>query len=375
MTLYVMVVPGWPSTQNPGRMPFLPDFAKNMHKKRPVLVIILDSIGGKVRRGEILKRYPEQKYRIWRVPILNIRVNLITRLQQWLWANLFVQILKNKNVGVINSHFLEVSFFGSKLATKLQVPHIVTEHSSNFSSAVKHHKRSVRVIKTIFTKSQAVIAVGPKLANDILQFLGDTEINLNIIGNGIDEDAIDGSLNNLNEIKHEKRFIFVGHLIDRKRIMQLINVFNSIDTQNRIVLEIIGDGPLVAQLLTFRKTSRHEIRYLGKLEKRQVLQRIAQADFLILPSEFESFGVVVAEALTVGTACLVSKCGGPEYLVREGVDGYHFEVDDFATLLKLMTGAANDTYRFSREKILRENAKRFSWEVVIQKYLDLEKNK
>ena len=60
-------------------------------------------------------------------------------------------------------------------------------------------------------------------------------------------------------------------------------------------------------------------------------------DVLILPSIYlEVFGLVVLEAFSAGRPVIVSKCGGPEELVRDGVDGFVVERNDPNTLADAM---------------------------------------
>jgi glycosyltransferase involved in cell wall biosynthesis len=80
------------------------------------------------------------------------------------------------------------------------------------------------------------------------------------------------------------------------------------DLRNRIRWTIIGAGqenhPLIQKMAEFRLTN--QITLMGMQSKEVVAEQMRQADVLVHPSEGETFGVVVAEALQCGLPSLVS---------------------------------------------------------------------
>ena len=50
----------------------------------------------------------------------------------------------------------------------------------------------------------------------------------------------------------------------------------------------------------------------------------------------EAFKIVVAEAFSAGRSVIVSKSGGPEELVRDGIDGFFVERNDSKSLAEAM---------------------------------------
>lgn len=380
MINFILVVPGWPSSKNPGRMPFLRDFANAMARKTSTCVVVLDSLGGALRRGDLFTSFhapDSQSYRILRVPILNLRIDALMRLQLRAWARIVAWRLGSSGAKQVNSHFNEVVPFGGPLAACLKAQHIVTEHASHFSCAVPRGGRGRTARIELLTAADALVAVGPKLADDITRDTGIARERIEVIGNGIDDIAAAVPDPEPNRDPATTRFVFVGHLIERKRVKQLVKTFKRLRVTRPIELEIIGDGPLrrdVLNLMEAGDASGRRLTYFGQLEKSEVMTRIGLADFLVLPSEYESFGIVAAEALAFGTACIVSRCGGPEYFVRDGIDGRHFEVDDLNALAWLMTAAAEGEITFDRALLRAQNAERFSWDTIAVHYLRLAGN-
>lgn len=124
------------------------------------------------------------------------------------------------------------------------------------------------------------------------------------------------------------RFIFVGQLIKRKRVDLLIESLSKIHDES-FELIIVGDGPCKKeyQLIAQKKLTRH-VRWLGQLPISQILQKVCDADCLILPSQHDGWGAVVSEALLVGTPVICSDACGSASVVRASCIGGVFAKND-----------------------------------------------
>jgi len=63
------------------------------------------------------------------------------------------------------------------------------------------------------------------------------------------------------------------------------------------------------------------VEFTGALSRSETRRQMWSANALVLPSEFETFGVVLIEALATGIPVIATRCGGPEEIVTpaEGV--------------------------------------------------------
>ena len=84
-------------------------------------------------------------------------------------------------------------------------------------------------------------------------------------------------------------------------------------------LTIIGglETPLITHL---RATSGPGVRWVGNVPFDQMLQYYQRADVFVFPTLFESFGLVVAEAMACGIPVITTPTAGS--IVRDGVDGF-----------------------------------------------------
>jgi glycosyltransferase involved in cell wall biosynthesis len=89
---------------------------------------------------------------------------------------------------------------------------------------------------------------------------------------------------------------------------------------------IVGDGPLKEQLLEITRSLslQNQVFFSGKVPREQLFAAIQASDLLVLPSLFEGFGLVVAEAMALGTPVISSSVPGLKELVSDGETGLLF---------------------------------------------------
>jgi D-inositol-3-phosphate glycosyltransferase len=68
--------------------------------------------------------------------------------------------------------------------------------------------------------------------------------------------------------------------------------------------------------------------FLGAKDQDTLNYYYAASEALIMPSDYESFGMVALEAMASGTPVIASEVGGLAYLVRDDFNGYHVPVRD-----------------------------------------------
>jgi D-inositol-3-phosphate glycosyltransferase len=65
------------------------------------------------------------------------------------------------------------------------------------------------------------------------------------------------------------------------------------------------------------------VTFLGAMDQDALPDYYAAAEVVIMPSHYESFGMVALEAMACGTPVIASEVGGLAYLVRDGETGFH----------------------------------------------------
>ena len=106
-----------------------------------------------------------------------------------------------------------------------------------------------------------------------------------------------------------------------------------------------GDGPLRSELerTADRLGIRDRVHFLGFVHQTELPAVYASADVLILPSEYEAFGVVVNEMFAAAHPVVVSDaCGSRGDLVRDDETGFVVEVGDVAGYARALGNLARN---------------------------------
>jgi phosphatidylinositol alpha 1,6-mannosyltransferase len=130
---------------------------------------------------------------------------------------------------------------------------------------------------------------------------------------------------------------YVGRLTPEKNVRFLAQLERDLLAKGnrdfRIVL--IGQG---AEEKWLRENMQHAD-FIGWLTGKDLSRAFANMDAFVFPSETDTFGLAVLEALASGVPAVVSPSGGPKYTVEHGKSGYVANCyEEFAPLLtNLMT--------------------------------------
>jgi D-inositol-3-phosphate glycosyltransferase len=126
----------------------------------------------------------------------------------------------------------------------------------------------------------------------------------------------------------ESIIVFVGRIIPLKGIDTLFKAMTYLERKRRIKLVVIGgDEHSQAELERLKSLSRslkiHEsVIFLGLVKQEMLPFFYSAADLSVVPSYYESFGLVVLESLACGTPVVATKVGCAESVIRHGETGY-----------------------------------------------------
>jgi D-inositol-3-phosphate glycosyltransferase len=114
--------------------------------------------------------------------------------------------------------------------------------------------------------------------------------------------------------------VLAGRLVPQKALEVALRAVARAD---RVQLAIAGDGPERERALALARELAldRRVRFLGPQPRETVFALFRAADAALLSSSWESFGLVVAEALAVGTPVIATAVGGVTEVIRDGVNG------------------------------------------------------
>ncbi len=84
------------------------------------------------------------------------------------------------------------------------------------------------------------------------------------------------------------------------------------------------------------------VTFLGKKSQDSLPYYYSAAEAVVVPSHYESFGMVALEAMACGTPVVASQVGGLAFLVQDGVTGYTVPVDEPAELARRLAAILQD---------------------------------
>lgn len=120
------------------------------------------------------------------------------------------------------------------------------------------------------------------------------------------------------------RYVFMGRLVDVKRVDILLNAFAQACKQQPMSLLVIGDGPLLPELqqqakalgvLAPDRETVSGVHFAGWMAQADAAGQLGTQDCLVLPSIRECGGAVVLEAMASSLPVIAVDWGGPaDYL-------------------------------------------------------------
>lgn len=251
----------------------------------------------------------------------------------------------------------------------------------------------IRGEREVLRNADQVIAATPaELAQ--LQWIYEVKTDhVTIIPPGVDLShfypiPVDEAREYLGITDHYQRVLFVGRIEPLKGIETLLQAAALMRGNGALVFDpvrisIIGGDASVsedvmshemARLLRLREELDLEnlVTFLGKRSQEILPYYYSAADVVVVPSHYESFGMVALEAMACGTPVVASQIGGLAYLVQDGETGFHIPDQQPELMAEKLTMLLNNGEMHVR---FGENAARYaqkySWEIITEQILKL----
>jgi glycosyltransferase involved in cell wall biosynthesis len=165
-------------------------------------------------------------------------------------------------------------------------------------------------------------------------------------------------------VKKEKYFVCLSRLVKQKGIALAVETC----TKYKIPLVVLGDGD---ELEYLKKIAGETIEFKNNCDDLEKTKILAGARGLIYPSIEEDFGIVPVEAGKLGIPVVAYKSGGVQETVKDGVNGILFKE---YTVLGLKKALDRLDKSLIGEKVCKESAKKYSFEIFKNQITDLLSN-
>ncbi len=182
----------------------------------------------------------------------------------------------------------------------------------------------------------------------------------------------------------EQVLLYVGRIEPLKGIDTLIEAIAIMQKQGLYVcLSVIGGDPELSEEALTSEMARLQglreqyglselVTFLGKRGQDTLPYYYSAAEAVVVPSYYESFGMVALEAMACGTPVVASQVGGLAFLVQDGIPGFTVPFDEPQKLAEYLTTLIIDhELRQKMGKQAAAFAMDYGWGNIAQKVLDL----
>ena len=177
------------------------------------------------------------------------------------------------------------------------------------------------------------------------------------------------------------KVLFVGRLVKRKGLTDLLSAFEIVSKSNPTVrLVIVGDGPFRSELegLVARSPVRDRVQLKGMLTGKPLYDEYASCDVFVMPSrttsvDTEGFGMVFLEAAYFSRPAVGTRSGGIPEAVVDGETGLLVDQEDVRDLAAKIETLLSDKAlserlgRQARDRVLSG----FTWEKATDRFLGM----
>jgi len=218
--------------------------------------------------------------------------------------------------------------FALYIKEKYHIPYVITEHFTGFARN-KISEKNLFLAEKVFTNSNYNIAVSYEFVSLLRdKFNQDFHYIPNIVNI---------HYFNLKNNKNNKTFEFIniGFLDKKKNQAMLIKSFyKAFQKLDNVKLTIVGDGIEFNNLnqLIKKLDMQSQITLYGRADRCEVKKLLQNSDAFVLSSKYETFGVVLIEAMACGLPVISTKSGGPESIIQSNNIGFltNINEDDLA---------------------------------------------
>ncbi len=297
---------------------------------------------------ELVKMYREQCGEAFELPM--------SHSFDWKIVSRLVELIKKRSIHVIHTHGYKSDIIGVLAARRAGVKVVVTPHGFENASDLK--------LRTfIWMGCQAmhfadkVVPLSPQLCQDVAKYRIKAP-KLEYIQNGVDLSEVETQrVKPINKDPVVKHVGFVGQMISRKNIFDLLDIFDRLQQKHgNLKLSLLGDGDQRQELeqYTAGLPSKDVIHFLGFRDDR--LELLHQFDLFAMTSTLEGIPRCLMEATAMGIPVAAYDIAGIDQLIKHEETGLLAPLGE-----KELLGQYWETLLFDQQKAktLAEDARQY----------------
>lgn len=239
-----------------------------------------------------------------------------------LWA-----IVRRHEVELIHAHLLTASVYGSAIGALLGISVVCTFHGQvDLSSGDVYRSTKLRIINR---RKNRVVFVSESLRRTFLETSGLDADRTAVVYNGIDTDEFspgdDRTFREEMGIRADEILIgAVGNVRFAKDYPNLLRAAALLRERGLPVrFVVVGDtrSPLFDEVIALRNQLHLEDSVVFAGFQEDVPRVMRSLDLYMISSSAEGFSLSTVQAMASGVPVVATRCGGPEEIVQDGVNG------------------------------------------------------
>ncbi|MDP3879467.1 MAG: glycosyltransferase [Dehalococcoidales bacterium] len=238
---------------------------------------------------------------------------------------------------LLYSHYWISSLAGKHLQQRWNIPHITTFHTlgavkNAIGIGEKEPDLRIESEKEAVRDCQHIIATTEKEKTSLIHYYGASPENISVVPCGVNMELFrpvdkEDARRELGSTD-DKIILFVGRIEPLKGIATLLRAMPYLQDGHRPRLVIIGGDkrsqPEIEKLQGLCRELQIEdsVTFLGMIKQDKLPYFYSAAEVCVIPSYYESFGLVALESLACGTPVVATDVGNLKDIIQPGVTGY-----------------------------------------------------
>ena len=258
------------------------------------------------------------------------------------------------------------------LSKQTGIPYVITEHATMFQlHRDQISRKNDQYITQAFQGAARVLCVSRAFREVLTPYRKQSEIQ--VVGNVVDCDFFQQTNRGAEACQDKEKFTFFSlcymqtdDQLRKKGIDILLQAWRTLRrTCPQARLVVGGGGQALQKAVKWCKEYgiQDTVVFLGALDRQQTAAQMAACDCFVLPSRYETFGVVYIEAMASGKPVIATACGGPDDFVTQE-NGLLVPVGEVSALARAMQQMMTSRHQYDSDKIRESVQSRFSSQAI-----------